>query len=188
MLPTVTILDAIQHPTLFGPWFRPPSAWNAWRTFLAGLFGLTMSEEQAETFRRHTGRPSLPISPTREAWLVVGRRGGKSRISALVAVFLACFRDYAEILAPGERATVMIIAADRRQARVVFRYVVGLLKGVPALERLVASRTVDRVDLTMPVSIDHGAADVPRWPRSSRGHIHRLGRRLSCERGRVGER
>jgi hypothetical protein len=38
---------------------------------------------------------------------------------ALVAVFLSAFRgDYRRHLAPGERATVIVIAADRKQARV----------------------------------------------------------------------
>jgi hypothetical protein len=32
----------------------------------------------------------------------------------------SCFRDYRGILKPGERGTVMVIAADRKQARVVF--------------------------------------------------------------------
>jgi len=30
----------------------------------------------------------------REAWVIAGRRAGKSRIAALVAVYLATFRDY----------------------------------------------------------------------------------------------
>jgi hypothetical protein len=52
---------------------------------------------------------------------------------ALVAVFLACFRDWQRYLAPGERATIMVIATDRRQARVIFRYIRALLTMVPML-------------------------------------------------------
>jgi hypothetical protein len=52
---------------------------------------------------------------------------------ALVAVFLACFRDWQPYLAPGERATIMVIATDRRQARVIFRYIRALLTMVPML-------------------------------------------------------
>ena len=36
-------------------------------------------------------------------------------------------------LAPGERATIMVIATDRRQARVIFRYIRALLTMVPML-------------------------------------------------------
>ena len=95
----------------------------------AGLFALPMSESDLEIFRACTGRQTPSVSAVREAWMVVGRRGGKSRIAAFLAVFCACFRRYA--LAPGERGVVMVIAADRRQARVVMRYVVGLLEAIP---------------------------------------------------------
>ena len=50
-----------------------------------------------------------PKGPAREAWIVAGRRGGKSRIAALVAVYLAAFRTY-ELVA-GERAVVMVLEA-----------------------------------------------------------------------------
>ena len=46
---------------------------------------------------------------------------------ALIAVFLACFRNYQPYLGPGEKCTIMIVAADRKQARVVIRFVRGLL-------------------------------------------------------------
>jgi len=125
----VTILDAVADPALFASAFPHTESWDAWRTFLAACFGLPMAKEQLGLYRQHTGRQSVPTSPAREAWLVVGRRGGKSRIAALVAVYLACFRSYVDVLAPGERGTLPIIAADRRQARTVFRYVNGLLDG-----------------------------------------------------------
>ena len=64
---------------------------------------------------------------SREAWLVVGRRGGKSFALALIAVFLAAFHKWQDRLGPGERGIVMVIAADRRQARVILRYVKGLV-------------------------------------------------------------
>ncbi len=120
----LTILDAARDQALFGPWFQG-SNWAAWKAFLAALFGLPIHKAALEIHRQHTGRPSAPELPARETWLVVGRRGGKNRIAALVAVFLACFRDYRKILAPGEQGTVMVIAADRRQARGVFGYIAG---------------------------------------------------------------
>ena len=85
---------------------------------------------------------------------MVGRRGGKSRIAALVAVFLACFRDYRAILAPGEKGTVMVIAADRKQARHVFGYIAGLLDGVSMLAQMVESRTRETINLTNRVTIE----------------------------------
>lgn len=91
--------------------------------FLAALFGLSMTKDQAETYRRHTGRQTLPEGPAAEAWMMVGRRSGKSRIAALIAVGLACFRSCEGVLSRGERGVVMVLAADRKQAGVIFRYV-----------------------------------------------------------------
>ena len=51
---------------------------------------------------------------------------------AVVAVFLACFNDWRPYLGPGERGAIMIIAADRKQARVILRYIKGLLQAVPS--------------------------------------------------------
>jgi hypothetical protein len=149
----LTILDAMADPKLFGRWFGGPS-WRAWKVFLAALFGLPLTKPQLALYQRHTGRRRPPRAPAREAWLPVGRRGGKSIIAALIAVFLAFFRDYSKFLAPGERATVMVIAADRRQARVVFRYITGLIDHVPMLARMVENRTRDAIDLTNRVTIE----------------------------------
>jgi hypothetical protein len=56
---------------------------------------------------------------------------------ALLAVFLACFREYRLYLQPGERAAVLVIAADRRQARTIMRYVRGMLTRIPMLRRMI---------------------------------------------------
>jgi hypothetical protein len=86
--------------------------------------------------------------------VVVGRRGGKSRVAALVAVYLACFRSYADVLSRGERGVVMVLAADRRQARNVFGYIAGLLDAVPALAELVETRRRESIDLKNSVTIE----------------------------------
>jgi hypothetical protein len=57
---------------------------------MAALFALLMSHEQRRIYRRCTGRHEPPSSPASEAWLVCGRRAGKSFVLALIAVFLAC--------------------------------------------------------------------------------------------------
>ncbi len=149
-----TILEAMADPALFGRVFAGES-WSAWRVFLAALFGLPLDTEQQETYRHHTGRQEpRAVGQAREGWLVVGRRGGKSLIAALVATYLAFFRDYSGVLGPGERATVMVIAADRRQARVVLRYIAGLIDSVPMLERLVESRAKEALHLSNRVTIE----------------------------------
>jgi Terminase large subunit, T4likevirus-type, N-terminal len=150
---SLSILDAVRDPNLFGRWFRGTS-WSAWFALLAMLFGLRMTEEQRETCRKHTGRKTIPDSGFSEAWLCCGRRAGKSLISALVAVYLAVFRDYTSYLGPGEFATIMVIAADRRQARVVLRFIKGFLFGVALLAKLIVRETRESIELSNRVIIE----------------------------------
>src|SRR5262245_27754119 len=115
---------------LLGRTFGGPT-WATGRVLAKALFALPMTASELEVYRRHTGREHPPMSPVSEGWIVAGRRGGKTLLSAGVAVFLAAFRDYSGHLGPGEVATVALIASDRRQARVLFRYCLGLLEGAP---------------------------------------------------------
>lgn len=161
----LTILDACRDPALFAPWFERGD-WSAWFTFLAALFGLPMDKHQMAIYRKTTGRRRAPQKPFSEGWLVVGRRGGKSFITALVAVWLACFRDYREYLQPGERGTVLIIAADRKQARVIMGYIKGLLSNIPMLAGMVLRETTEEIELSTGVSIEIGTASF----RSTRGY------------------
>jgi phage terminase large subunit-like protein len=124
----------------------------AWRALLAAIFALRLSAAELEIYRRHTERSQAPTAQAREAWLVIGRRGGKSSAVALIAIYLTCFRKYE--LSRGERGVFMIIAADRKQARVVKRYVSGLLHSVPMLSALVAHETQDAITLTNGLTIE----------------------------------
>ena len=130
----MNILDAMRDPNIFAPHFRG-SSWKAWKVALAALFALPMSDEALATYTACTGRVSPPAVPFTEAAFCVGRRGGKSRVLATVAVYLATFRDYKPHLAPGEVATIAIIAANRSQARTIFRFVIGLLKALRLFNR-----------------------------------------------------
>jgi hypothetical protein len=90
----MNILDALDDPKVFGGFFRDTDTWHTWRVFLAALFGLPMSEEQLEIYRQFTGRSTAPTESSHEAWLVCGRRAGKSFVLATIAVFLAAFKDW----------------------------------------------------------------------------------------------
>jgi hypothetical protein len=162
----ITILDVVRDSKLFQPWFKRRGSWDNWLIFLAALWALPLTPQQLAIFSQCTGREAPPTTPINEAWLVCGRRAGKSFVLALIAVFLACFREYRQYLAPGERGTIVIIAADRRQARTIFRYVRGLLNGVPMLARMIERETADTFDLSNRISIEIQAASF----RSTRGY------------------
>lgn len=162
----MNIIDAMRDPNLFAPFFRNLASWAAWIVLLKAIFVLPMADEELELYRKFTGRQSPPARQIREFWGIIGRRGGKSRIAALVAVFLACFRDYSNVLAPGERGTVMVLAADRKQARTVLRYIIAFLKGVPMLRGLITRETAERVDLSNGITIEVHTASF----RTARGY------------------
>ncbi len=153
----MTILEAMEDAQLFGRTFKRTGArgdtWKAWRAFVAALFGLPLDDDVPGIYQLHTGRSDLPAAPFREAFVVAGRRSGKSLVAALVAVFLAAFRDYGEVLAPGEIGTIMVIASDRRQARVVLGYINAFLE-IPMLSRMVVSRLKESIELTNRVRIE----------------------------------
>jgi hypothetical protein len=107
--------------------FRDPS-WAGWRKILIRL----------------TPR-------VREFCAICGRGSGKSRIVALLATFYAS-REYRT--APGEFIFVGIFAPDRKQAAITFRYVVGLLKSVPALAALIVAEQKDSIELSNHVVVE----------------------------------
>jgi hypothetical protein len=118
------------------------------------LFALTMTDAQLAIYRECTGRSTPPRAPAREGWLVCGRRAGKSFILATIAVFLACFKDWRPYLGPGEIATVMVVAADRKQARTIMRYCLGLLKAVPMLRQQIEGVTRESISLANRVHVE----------------------------------
>jgi hypothetical protein len=150
----VTILDTIHDHQLFRPLFKNLDSWRAWLVVLRALFALPMDETDRALFTSLTGRIDPPIEPVGECWLAVGRRGGKSFIVALIAVFLACFRDYRPFLGPGETGVIMVIATDRKQARVIMRYVTALLNSVPMLAAMIERQDVESIDLNNHIAIE----------------------------------
>ena len=148
----LTIIGAMDNPDLFQPWFKGES-WANWKVFLKALFCLPMTAKDKKVFTQFTGR-ERPPKAVREAWLPVGRRGGKSEVASLIAVYLACFKDYTKHLAPGEVGTVMLLAADRRQARVCMRYIEGFIDAIPMLKRMEVNRTKESIELSNRVVIE----------------------------------
>jgi hypothetical protein len=151
---SMDILSAIGDPKVFANSFKDPATWASWRAYLAALFALPMSADELEIYRECTGRQDPPTDPCQESWLVVGRRGGKSFTLALIAVYLAVFKDWRPYLGPGEIGTIMIVAADRKQARAIMQFIKGLLKGTRMLASAVKAERVESIDLKNSVRIE----------------------------------
>ena len=162
----MNIIEAMADPALCGRHFRDLATWHAWLVILRSIFGLPMDGGERDVFRKLTGRTTPLSKAVDEAYFIIGRRGGKSLIVALIGVFAAFFKDWTPYLAPGERGTVMILACDRKQARVIFRYIVGFIEAVPMLARLVERQTAEEIDLSNRITIEVHAANF----RSVRGY------------------
>jgi len=159
-LPTITtidqdfsILDVMTDSGLLGGEF-PGDSWRNWEVFLRGLFSLKMTREEMEIYSKYTGgRVTLP-GIVEECWLISGRRSGKSTIAALVAVYLACFKSYKEILRRGEKARILVIASDQDQARVVMDYIFGFFELPILADRIVRPPTKQQLEVTGGVVIE----------------------------------
>ena len=161
-----SIFAAMGHPDLWQGWFRDTRSWRNWRAYLASLFGLSLSEDDIQLFRDCTGRAAPLPGGYCESWLICGRRAGKSFILALIACYLAVFRNWKTYLSPGETGTIKIIATDKKQAKVIYRYCRALLLEVPSIEELVIKETDELIELNNGVTIEIQSASF----RSVRGY------------------
>jgi hypothetical protein len=142
-----TIIEAMDSPQLWAGWFKDKDTWQSWRSFLRAFFDLPMDDAGLDVYRQCTGRRFPRPGGHTEATLVVGRRGGKSLILALIASYLATFRDWRPHLTRGEKAQIVVIATDREQAQAIFGYLRELL-AIPLLSDLIASEGRDVIELT----------------------------------------
>ena len=150
----MNIVDAIHSEKLFKPVFRNLKTWSSWLVLLKALFALQMDAEDLALYRECTNRENPPQQPLKELWAIVGRRGGKSFIMSVIAVFLALFHNFRKYLAVGERGTIQIIAADRAQARVIFRYISAVLNSTEVFAQYVLNETKERIELTTGIDIE----------------------------------
>ena len=158
----VSVIDAWESPAFFRPLFgKDLDSWKAWRSFGKALYGLPFEdEEEALLYQLGTLRETVPEGGFTEAYAVVGRRGGKSRITSLIAAYEAVLGNWQEKVAPGERAWVFIIATDKDQAKIILSYTrafITLFDNPKAKDRkdrsLIESETMDELHLTNGVSI-----------------------------------
>jgi hypothetical protein len=127
------------------------ASWSTWLTVLRAAFGLTLDPTELVTFHKVAGERGPPARRVRELWCVIGRRAGKSRMAAALAVFLALFQQHK--LAKGETGHVLVLAATADQARTVFQYALGFVESAELLRREVSSVTQHEIRLKNNVTI-----------------------------------
>jgi hypothetical protein len=110
--------------------------------------GESLDPPERKVFKRMTGgRKREPRQRVDELWAVIGRRGGKTRAAAMLAVYLASMCDHSDALAPGERGLVLFLAQTQQTAAVAFNYCAAVFDALPMLAGYVESRTADTLRL-----------------------------------------
>ncbi|PSO30535.1 terminase [Bradyrhizobium sp. MOS002] len=157
----VTIDDAIMDPHLLGAGFGDPDSWQMWRAVLRAAFGLGLTVEEVNAFASIAGGREPPAKRVAELWAVLGRRSGKSRVAAALAVYLAVLVDHTGKLAPGEVGFVVVLAATKDQAKVIFSYCEGFLRASPVLASAIQDVTAEEIRL-------HGGITISIQPANYR--------------------
>jgi len=143
----MNIVEAIEDPKLFGELFKDPRTWRAWFIYLKALFGLPMDKSELGLMKASTALKRQPSKRVRESYVICGRRSGKSFVSALIASYLACLKDWRTYLAPGEKGWIFIIAVDKLQARIIKNYIQGILYSSKLLRNQVERETKEEIYL-----------------------------------------
>jgi hypothetical protein len=89
-----------------------------------------------------------PAERCKFAALVIGRRGGKTRLLALIAIYLAAFHSWKKFLAPGETGSIVVVAASKPQAELLLEYVRAMLTECPMLKRLIVRDVRGSIELS----------------------------------------
>jgi hypothetical protein len=113
-----------------------------WLEVVKAAFGLPTD---TAAFRKVAGERTPPSKRIRELWVKAGRRGGKSRMSAALAVYFACFVEHS--LAPGETGYVLVLASSRDQAGTVLNYTRAFLEASPVLAQEIDTITASEIRL-----------------------------------------
>ena len=141
MHPKTSLRASLADPELLGHALSGVS-WRAWRIMLMAIMGEPLTPDELATFRSLTGRDASPAVAVREAAVIVGRRGGKTRALSVLASYIATLCDH-PALVPGETGAVLLIAMDRDQAGIAMNYAAATIEGSPLLARMIRSKTED---------------------------------------------
>jgi hypothetical protein len=148
----IEMREALESDGYFGRLLAGES-WRAWRVLLTAIVGEELTEDERVIFADLTGRAREPLEPVEEFWAVIGRRGGKTRATAALAAYLAACIDHREVLAPGERGVIPLLAASTQQAASAFAFVEGIFAVAPNLKDLLDGATSDTLSLTTGIDI-----------------------------------
>jgi hypothetical protein len=141
------ISDALADVQLLGAALGNPTPWATWIAVLKAAFHESLSRSERRAFDAVAGGRGPPSEKVRELIAIVGRGGGKSRMAALIAAYVATCLDHSEKLAPGEVGMILVLAMSQDQALVVFNYIAAFLQFSPILAGRIESLTTTEIRL-----------------------------------------
>ncbi len=143
--------EAMGEGGLLGDAFQGPS-WDRWRAVLKAAFAEHMTAEEIAQFKEVAGGREPPVNRVKELWCICGRRAGKDSIASVVST-IAALGDARPYLRPGERATILCLASDRAQAKIIFRYIKAYFLENPKLSPLITREIAEVLELSNGVEI-----------------------------------
>ncbi len=104
-----------------------------------------------------------------EAWIIAGRRSGKSAsVMSLIVAYEATCGGHEAYIRTGQEALCFQIAQDMRLARNTMSFIMAALDASPVLKKLVKNKTADFLELKNGFTI----AAIPPSLRSVRGYAN----------------
>jgi hypothetical protein len=147
MTATIAISDAVRDENLLGAALGNPAPWETWIAVLKASFHERLSRHERRAFDAVAGGRKPPSERVRELIAIVGRGGGKSRMAALIAAYVATCIDHSAQLAPGETGLILILAMSQAEAGIVFGYVEAFLRASPILAARIEGVTATEIRL-----------------------------------------
>ena len=153
MKQTFNIEDALGSDKLLGAALGDIETWSVWVAVLKATFAIKLTAKEREVFASVAGDREPPTAPVSELWAVAGRRSGKSRMAAALAVFIALFQDHSAKLAKGEQGFILTIAPTQKQARLVFDYARAFIELSPIMAKQIDRILADEIRLVGGITI-----------------------------------
>ena len=158
--PRVSFRDALNDPQLLGN-VLPGASWQAWRVSLIAAMGERLTDAERELFKQLTGREREPGQRVEEFAAVVGRRGGKSRGTSVIATHIAGRASTPRWCQANAAccSSSLLIKNKRTSCWATPR---ANFLGSPILRQLIEARTQRTLRLTNGIDIEVRASDFRR--------------------------
>lgn len=145
----LSIISALEDPSLLGHAFPDPETWWTWRAMLRFAYNLPTTKRERRLIRSCTGLRKVKGGAPRNYDTILalcGRRSGKSRTAAAIAAYEASLAGHQERLSPGEVGVVAICSPTRRQSKVIKDYIRAIYDS-PLLQGEVVGETKSGFEL-----------------------------------------